>query len=708
MRVLSFGFIAFIGATLAAQVAPVPPIRSTSNEVLLDLVVRDKHEKAIRNLTPADVEVYEDGVRQQIRAFRFVEGAEARAAEERLNTELKDAGKNSLSPVRQINLVTLVFKQMSWLNRKNAKDAAEEFLNNELLSNTYVGIFSLDSRLHAIHQYSNDRAELLKAVSRAASGAYSEFAKDSAGVLKASEFAVTGSRDGATISGGSIDFNSPSAATANADTGESAAATVMYGILNHERMQFNNISGMQEMDALQILIEQQSRLPGRKTVVLLTPGMMIPVNFPERFRSIISAANRANVTFYGIDVNGLTTFSAARGSIADLSTVAGMSASQSADISSPSQTAALAYQDDRMMLGLRGNTQEGLRELAESTGGFLIANTNNFKNNMRKVMEDVGSHYELAYAPVSQVYDGRYRNIEVRVNRGGARIQSRQGYFAMPDLAGRQLLAYEVPCLRAIEAKPRPHAFDFRSAALRFRPGRTIQYGIVFEVAAANLSTRRDEKSTGHLLQTSMLALIRNPQQEIVEKLSRDFNLSIPDARLKEFQRGNIIYRQPVFLPPGRYTLEAIIADRISNAASVQKSVLVIPAAGNGPEISTPTLVRSVEPRQEAAELEDPFDTGTANVTPTLANGPRKGSPASIYFIVYPSPESTTTPAVVVEFFQDGKLAARDTPQVVRAAGSTAIPMMIAPKLPPGNYDIRITAVDGKLAARQNIAIIVE
>jgi hypothetical protein len=130
MRVLSFGFIAFIGATLAAQVAPVPPIRSTSNEVLLDLVVRDKHEKAIRNLTPADVEVYEDGVRQQIRAFRFVEGAEARAAEERLNTELKDAGKNSLSPVRQINLVTLVFKQMSWLNRKNAKDAAEEFLNN--------------------------------------------------------------------------------------------------------------------------------------------------------------------------------------------------------------------------------------------------------------------------------------------------------------------------------------------------------------------------------------------------------------------------------------------------------------------------------------------------------------------------------------------------------------------------------------------------
>jgi hypothetical protein len=37
--------------------------------VLLDLVVRDGKQRLIKNLTPADIEVYEDGVRQEIKSF---------------------------------------------------------------------------------------------------------------------------------------------------------------------------------------------------------------------------------------------------------------------------------------------------------------------------------------------------------------------------------------------------------------------------------------------------------------------------------------------------------------------------------------------------------------------------------------------------------------------------------------------------------------
>src|SRR5215472_4681400 len=53
-----------------------PLIRSTRREVLVDLVVRDKHHRLITNLRPAEVEVYEDGVRQKINAFGNVAGRE--------------------------------------------------------------------------------------------------------------------------------------------------------------------------------------------------------------------------------------------------------------------------------------------------------------------------------------------------------------------------------------------------------------------------------------------------------------------------------------------------------------------------------------------------------------------------------------------------------------------------------------------------------
>ena len=64
---------------LPAQDAPPPEsattIHATVNEVALDLVVRDKKGRLVKNLKPGDVEIYEDGVRQEIRSLRLVSGA---------------------------------------------------------------------------------------------------------------------------------------------------------------------------------------------------------------------------------------------------------------------------------------------------------------------------------------------------------------------------------------------------------------------------------------------------------------------------------------------------------------------------------------------------------------------------------------------------------------------------------------------------------
>ena len=56
------------------------------------MVVRDKHHHAVSNLRQDEVEVYEDGVRQSIRAFHNVGGAE------QLQTERAAAHSESASP----------------------------------------------------------------------------------------------------------------------------------------------------------------------------------------------------------------------------------------------------------------------------------------------------------------------------------------------------------------------------------------------------------------------------------------------------------------------------------------------------------------------------------------------------------------------------------------------------------------------------------
>src|SRR5580692_6019078 len=59
-----------------APSAPGSTIRVTTTEVGLDLVVRNKKGRQVKNLKADDVEIYEDGVRQQLLSFRLVPGRE--------------------------------------------------------------------------------------------------------------------------------------------------------------------------------------------------------------------------------------------------------------------------------------------------------------------------------------------------------------------------------------------------------------------------------------------------------------------------------------------------------------------------------------------------------------------------------------------------------------------------------------------------------
>src|SRR5580700_11628154 len=49
-------------------------LRSTTQEVLVDFVARDKHHRLVTNLRPEEVEILEDGVRQKPRSFQYSGG----------------------------------------------------------------------------------------------------------------------------------------------------------------------------------------------------------------------------------------------------------------------------------------------------------------------------------------------------------------------------------------------------------------------------------------------------------------------------------------------------------------------------------------------------------------------------------------------------------------------------------------------------------
>ncbi|MDQ3071391.1 MAG: hypothetical protein M3R55_16880 [Acidobacteriota bacterium] len=81
----------------------------------------------------------------------------------------------------------------------------------------------------------------------------------------------------------------------------------------------------------------------------------------------------------------------------------------------------------------QGFSVRDLRTVAEISGGQLMAYTK-APEAFARLTQGMGFQYLLAYAPGKPATDGKFRAIEVRVRRPGARVQYRHGYYASPRL----------------------------------------------------------------------------------------------------------------------------------------------------------------------------------------------------------------------------------------------------------------------------------
>src|SRR5438094_9132773 len=88
----------------SGQATP-PTVRSTAQEVVLDMVFRDKKGRTIRNIRPEEIHVSEDGVEQKLTAFRVVDGKTAASLTVHISSVT--GGLNHMDSIRYICSRTL-------------------------------------------------------------------------------------------------------------------------------------------------------------------------------------------------------------------------------------------------------------------------------------------------------------------------------------------------------------------------------------------------------------------------------------------------------------------------------------------------------------------------------------------------------------------------------------------------------------------------
>ena len=76
--------------------------------------------------------------------------------------------------------------------------------------------------------------------------------------------------------------------------------------------------------------------------------------------------------------------------------------------------------------------QDTMQTIADATGGRAFLNNNDIGGSIRRAIDDSRVAYVLGYRSSRPDNDNRFRNITVKVNRGGVELRYRKGYLARP------------------------------------------------------------------------------------------------------------------------------------------------------------------------------------------------------------------------------------------------------------------------------------
>jgi VWFA-related protein len=707
-----------------AQRQDEPKIRIGTAEVALDVVVRDKKGRTVRDLTAPDFEIYEDGVRQNLESFRLMlreAGASGGARGKETPAAPKEA---SASPGAATNpgVIALVFDRLTPEARALARKAATAYADEGLMANDFAGVFAIDMSLRTIQPYTDNPQLVKQAVEQATAKSVSTFVSSTDRVRNLADRSAGLDRQAAAAqSAAGVAGPGGDSAGAAAAGGAAGQAIVEQAMVEMEMRMLEtfealerNQQGYATINAMLALTNSMRNLPGRKTIIFFSEGLSLPPAVVEQFKSVINAANRANVSVYTVDAAGLRIDSPNLEKTREINALAERRMNQVHRSQDPSGPLMKGLERNEDLLRL--NPHSGLGELADQTGGFLIRDTNDLSAGLRRIDEDMRVHYVLTYIPKNQEYDGRFRQIMLKLSRPNLDVQTRKGYYAVDNSIASPVLAYEAPALAALNAARSSNQFPLRVGALSFpEPERLGLAPILIEASASAFTFTADNEKKTYGSDFSILALVRNESGQVVEKLSRHYPLSGPVDKIETARKGEILFYREADLPPGRYTIEAVAYDAPTGKASVRKTKLEVPGDDKTKlRLSSLTLLKRADRLTAEEQKKDhPLHFGEVLVYPNLGEPLRKSvvKQVTLFFTAWPAKGSTEKLKLTVEVLQNNRSLARIPGELPEADKTGAVKYASALPLayfPPGSYELRVIVTDGQSSVSRATQFTVE
>jgi len=640
--VLAFLVLCAAPSILTQEKTADSNIKVQAVNVVVDLIVTDRHGRHVQGLTAADFKVFEDGVPQKIIGFTPSAGSATEPSSPAVASP--DTNAKPVSPTApaaaptQPRLLTVVLDLADNRpsNTKTSSDAVLHYLDKTLGTSDYVAIYYIDSSLHMALPFTNDlqkaRETLQRIETRRSVGTFTgsdrAAAQEEINELYRQAHpetglgGVAGDLQSATSSGGP--GGAPSGPGNNMAMMMDRQIDTMRGFLNMQ----NTFQARAVFAALRAICMAYRDMPGRKNVVLFSEGFLYADDAKPEMEAVAEAANRANVSIYVIDPEGVEINPYGAGS-RPTDTMASRIAVAGAPGANAGQHGGETKFD---RIKTVGNISRGdqLQWLADTTGGLMVKRTNDLAPAFSKVLDDGRDYYTIAYFPAKTEFDGKFHNIKVELEQRGYQLRYRKGYWAMPrgqavsmTPTSAQLIAgFQNGSLKSTLA---PDVF----ADLLLAPDG--HYTAPVSVSFPGNKVPLEKEGQEYKGAMTLVLVARDAHQNLLSVSQRGWNVHLNEKEKSDFEKTVVTVRSQLpIADPQSVSVEAIL--QLSGTAFARGGTNIeVPEPANAGFRLTSILVSD---RAEQATCTDPSDS-LCFMNVRLRQPAKSRFPSSTKVIVY-------------------------------------------------------------------------
>ena len=546
---------------LSKEDVNTPAVRVSSRLVLVDAVVTDKSGQRITGLTKDDFTLLENGKPQKISAFSF-EVPETPSPKPPLPANVYTNRPEYDMPKGPLTILLLDGLNTALADQGYARSQMLKYLGTQLQPGQPVAVYTLAGSLRLLQDFTGD-VTLLKA-------AVEKFNPQTSLEMQVENVAAV----------------MPNVRAGDVGVSGNARFENLRLVFAHMAEFMNEQTKLALQDrvyrtaaALRLIASRLGGYPGRKNLIWVSAGFPIDVtsqvvqlttdsdvlaqgvtnatphvrveqSYEDLLRELASDLTDAQLSVYSVDARGLV-----GSTLADASR-------QGTNEVGLLQTGAEYGADVARANSAVQASQDTLLTLAKESGGQFFKTGNDVSGAVGSSVADGSAYYMLGYVPESRDWDGKFRKIQVKVNRPGCELRYRMGYFAKDPMKWEKNKAKNDPDLVSAMSMGSPALtmVVFDSRVIPPPPGSQVKVPVEFLINPKTIAGE-EMKDGGRHFGLEFHVAAYSLEGKLISHVDKGMDAPVKADRLQAYLQQGIPFRAELDLLAGQYRLRLAVRD---------------------------------------------------------------------------------------------------------------------------------------------------